>query len=78
MFLRPQHGAKFSKRTVSSANYKACADATYSRNALRVDTLAAGTHVCMRTSEGRLANITIRGYDPGTFDFTVAYVTWEK
>jgi hypothetical protein len=78
MFLRPQHGAKFSKRIVGSANYKACADAIYSRNALRVDNLPVGTNVCMRTSEGRLANITIHGYDPATFAFTVTYVTWEK
>jgi hypothetical protein len=77
-FLRPQHGAKFFRGIVSSTDYKACAGAAYSGNALRVDNLAAGSHVCMRTSEGRFTNITIRGYNPATLQFTLAYVTWEK
>ena len=77
-FLRPQHGAKFSKGIVNSGGYKVCASAPYSGNALRVDKLAPGTHVCMRTSEGRYTDITIHGYDPGTFSFGLAYTTWEK
>ena len=77
-FLRPQHGAKFSKVLRNSSGYEACKKATYSGNSLRVDKLASGTHVCMRTSEGRYTDITILGYDPGTFRFRVAYVTWEK
>jgi hypothetical protein len=77
-FLRPQHGAKFSKMPRNSSGYEACAKTTYSGNSLRVDKLASGTHVCMRTSEGRFTDITIHGYDLGTFRFTVAYVTWEK
>ncbi len=77
-FLRPQHGSKFSKVLLNSSGYEACAKAAYSGNALRVDKLGSGTHVCMRTSEGRFSEITIHGYDPGTFRFTVAYVTWEK
>jgi hypothetical protein len=77
-FLRPQHGAKFSKGKLTSRGYKACADAAYSANALRLDGLAPSTRVCMRTSDKRYSMIVIQPYDPSTFHVTLDYITWEK
>jgi hypothetical protein len=77
-FLRPQHGARFSKGIVAVAGYTACATTHYTAREIRIDDLPPNAQICMRTSEGRYASIQITGYDPGSFQLVLAYTTWEK
>lgn len=77
-YLRPQHGAMFSKQIVSDAAYSTCAVTAYSKNRVRVDNLPAGSLICIRTSAGRYANIQVNGYDRESYRLKLTYITWEK
>jgi hypothetical protein len=77
-FLRPQHGAQFSKGIIRTAGKTACLAATYTRNAIRIDKLSSNDHICLRTNEGRYASIAISSYDLKTTQLTINYTTWEE
>jgi hypothetical protein len=77
-YLRPQHGAQFSKGIFQTAGQAACLAATYTRDAIRIDKLSSNEYICLRTNEGRLASIVISSYDLKTTQLTINYTTWEK
>ena len=77
-FLRPQHGARFSKGIVSGDGFAACAKAAYTNRAIRVDKVSEGSQICVPTSEGRYASIRIMNYNPQTTSLFLTYTTWEK
>jgi hypothetical protein len=77
-FLRAQHGAQFSKGVVGSVAYAACAAAPYTKRDIRIDKLPPGALLCIRTSEGRYANVQINHYDPKTARLFLTYTIWQK
>ena len=78
LHFHPEHGAMFSASSVSSPEYSACAKASYKKGSIRVDNVGSREHLCVRTSEGRYANILITNYDPKSRQLSLSYTTWEK
>lgn len=76
--FHPQHGAKFATSSVHSSEYDDCTKATYKKGSVRVDNLPASEYLCVRTSEGRYANIQIVNYDSKLGRLSLKYTVWEK
>ncbi len=77
-YLHSQHKARFSKGIATNAGYAGCAAATYVRGRVRVDDLPTGATFCMRTNEGRYAEIRIESYDAKAKILKFLFTTWEK
>jgi hypothetical protein len=77
-YLSPQHGARFSKASVTSPGYAGCSTAKYVRGRVRVDSLPDNSAICMRTSEGRFAEIRIETYEAKAKSLKFSFTTWEK
>ena len=76
--FHPQHGAKFATSSVHSSEYDDCTKATYKNGSVRVDNLPKSEYLCVRTSEGRYANIQIVNYDSKSGRLSLKYTSWEK
>ncbi len=76
--LHPQHGARLAKGGGAEAGFVGCSKATYAKKAIRIDDLPVGSHVCVRTSDGRYAEMRIEGFDRKGKSFTFSYTTWKK
>jgi hypothetical protein len=77
-YVTPRNGAKIKK--VSSATYSGCvsASSSLSTSKINITSLPAGSLVCVRTSEGRLAGFRVNstvGASPGTLH--ISFTTWD-
>ena len=69
LFLQPQNGATQVEVGAAAPGRAGCAAATLSTSRIAVANLTAGTYLCVRTSENRLAQVRITslpGPDPAT------------
>jgi hypothetical protein len=77
-YLVPQNGALLSTGGQTEAGSSGCAAATYVKGRIRIDGLPPGTHICVRTSTGRLAEFLLNGsVDPKKGVVSITYITWE-
>ena len=79
--LVPESGAALALAGNALLTRSQCSEAVRARpsSTIPVEQLAAGTHVCVRTSEGRVAEFRVAapvGPSPGTL--TIQYTTWEN
>ena len=77
-YVEPVNGAKLKK--VSAATYAGCtaASGSLSSAAININSLPAGSLVCVRTNEGRLAGFRVNsnvGPSPGTLH--ISFTTWD-
>ena len=78
LYFGPQHKAVFSEGAVNPAGLAGCSAAKYVKDNLRIDTIPVGASICLRTSEGRYAEIKIEGFKPKEKRLKISYTTWEK
>jgi hypothetical protein len=77
-FLVPQNGAALAIVATGSVDKSVCTAAPLSTANVPIGSLVAGTHVCVRTSEGRFSELTVispAGPSPGTL--VVQFTTWD-
>jgi hypothetical protein len=56
-----------------------CESAAFSKRRVRIDSLPLGTHVCVRTTGGRIAELQFVIESRRDFRLVqVSYVTWER
>ncbi len=78
VYAQPRNKAAVSGPANTPLGKTACAAAQYSKVRLRLDGLTAGTHICVRTSQGRYSELTLESdVAPNAEKILVAYVTWE-
>ena len=78
LYLQPRHGAQFAQSTITSG-FGGCASARYTKGRVRLDGLAKGVDICVRTDAGRYAELTLdaavtKKTDPVLFAFKV----WDR
>jgi hypothetical protein len=77
--LVPQNRALLSTGGPTEAGRSGCASATYAKGRIRIDGLPPGTHICVRTSAGRLAEFRLNpSVDPKRGVVSITYITWEQ
>ena len=59
LYLRSRHGAQFAQSTPSQRGFAGCSSAEYVTKRVRVDGLAKGGSICVRSDEGRYAELTL-------------------
>ncbi|MDH3262444.1 MAG: SH3 domain-containing protein [Paracoccaceae bacterium] len=72
--LVPINGAQFARGDGSDRGYAGCLAESYSSNPLYAGDVPVGTHVCVRTSEGRISQFRVDGV-AGT-DVVLSYTTF--
>lgn len=78
LHLIPQHGAALAIGDLKEAGFQGCALAQYAKGKIRIDDLPRGTHICVRTNEGRYAEMRLEESGLRSDRVAVTYVTWEK
>ena len=79
LYLQPRHGAQFAKGAASEAGLSGCMTAPYAKGRLRVDDLPMGHHICVRTNQGRYAELRIdEAIRRGADRVLLSYTTWER
>jgi hypothetical protein len=79
LYLQPRHRAEFAKGTVSEAGLSGCVTAPYVKGRLRVDGLPMGIHICVRTNQGRHAELRMdEAVRAGADHVLLSYTTWER
>jgi hypothetical protein len=76
--LQPANAAQMAKMGTTSIGKSGCMDAFLTSNNININSLTAGTYVCVKTSEGRYAEFRVNsavGPSPGTLRIT--YTTWQ-
>jgi hypothetical protein len=75
MYFRPVHGAEISRCGGTGLN--TATGAKYARRRLRVDDLPSGSHICIRTNEGRYGQLTINKLTKPPLDsIELTYLVW--
>jgi hypothetical protein len=75
IYFRPVHGAEASR--CGGAGLNAATGAKYARRRLRVDDLPSGSHICIRTNEGRYGQLTINKLTKPPLDsIELTYLIW--
>jgi hypothetical protein len=75
IYFRPVHGAEISR--CGGAGLNAATGAKYARRRLRVDDLPSGSHICIRTNEGRYGQLTINKLTKPPLDsIELTYLVW--
>jgi hypothetical protein len=78
-YLTPQNGALLAPGGPTEAGRSGCDRATYAKSKIRIDLLPQGTHICVRTSEGRLAEFRLNpSVDNKKSVVSITYITWEQ
>jgi beta-lactam-binding protein with PASTA domain len=78
-YLVPKNNATMAVVGQQAVGRDGCAKASLSTARIPITSLPAGTHVCVRTSEGRYSEFTVLsnvGPSPGTLQ--IAYTTWHN
>lgn len=78
-YIEPLNGATAAISGRRSVGRDGCAAATLSAERIAISRLSEGTYVCMKTNEGRYAQLRVNapvGASPGTLE--VGYTTWKK
>jgi len=78
LFLVPQNGAVLAIGNLKEAGLQGCATAQYGKGKTRVDDLPRGTYICVRTNEGRYAEMRLEDAGRVRDGVVVSYITWEK
>ena len=80
LYLIPVHGAVLALRSTMSVPEYTCLTAEDVKSRVRVDARLEGTRVCMRTNEGRRAEVVIwpRRTVCVEGDVTFGFVTWKR
>ncbi len=76
LLMMPLHGALLAQPNSAGLS---CEGARYSKEAVRVAGLGLGSDLCLRTNEGRNAQIFFtEEVAPNTANLRVTYITWKK
>ena len=79
IYLEPRHGTLVAQVTPSRSELNGCMAARYSRGRVRVNGLSQGTSICVRTSKGQYAELTIeKAIATGADRALLSYITWER
>jgi hypothetical protein len=73
-YLTPRHGARIAVSGASEPGYDGCTAATYAATRARLETIGARAYICVRTSEGRIAQFRIDSIAGRVM--TITYATW--
>ncbi|WP_372838874.1 SH3 domain-containing protein [Phaeovulum sp.] len=73
-FLAPRNGAQLALGNGSNRGLAGCRIASYSGAEIPLSAIPVGTYVCVKTSEGRTAQIRLNGYAGTTMK--LGYTTW--
>jgi hypothetical protein len=77
-YFNPQNGTAFAIGSRAAADLSGCTASTFSNRPVRVDPLPVGTHICLRSKEGRIAKVELKGLDANRKLLSIGYVTWKK
>jgi hypothetical protein len=78
LYFVPQNGAVLAIGDLKEAGFQGCGVAQYAKGKIRIDDLPRGTHICVRTNEGRYAEMRLEDADLRRGRVVVKYITWEK
>lgn len=79
LYVQPRHRTLLAKPTPSPSELTGCTAAQYANARIRVDGLSKGSSICVRTNEGRYAEITVDQTIVSRADhISLSYRTWEK
>ncbi len=78
LYLQPRHHAQFAMGSAAEAGFSGCSSAAYRKGRLRIDGLPAGRHICVRTNQGRFAELRIDEARPKADSVLLSYTTWES
>jgi len=72
--LEPRNGAKLALGDGSNRGFAGCYNAAFSSASIPFASLTIGTYVCAKTSEGRISQFRVNGYNGTTL--RIGYTTW--
>jgi hypothetical protein len=79
LYLQPRHGTLLAKASSAESGLTVCTAAQYTRGRMRIDGLAQGARICVRTNEGRYAELKAdKAVPPGADRVIFSYRTWER
>ena len=70
-----ENGTRFAVGGSDPADLSGCTAAVFSKRRVRVDGLPVGTHICLRSRRGTIAEIQLRGMDAKK-RLLIGYTTW--
>lgn len=76
MLLEPRNGTLMALAGRSTPGYFGCRDAALSGEPIAFDDLTFSAYVCIKTSQGRIAQLRVNDNDGARLE--VSYATWEK
>jgi hypothetical protein len=76
--FHPQHGARLALGGSAEAGYLGCSKAVYAKGAIRIGDMPVGIHICVRTNEGRYAEMRIDAFDRKKKIISFTFTTWVK
>jgi hypothetical protein len=78
-YFNPRNGAVLAMAGRRAVDLAGCRGAHYRTGRLRVDGLPVGSHICVRTSEGRYADVRFETpVNTEPHEMTISFVTWER
>ncbi|MBX9747659.1 MAG: hypothetical protein K2X34_12205 [Hyphomonadaceae bacterium] len=77
LYLEPRNGARLALGDGSDRGHSGCSSATLTTARIPLASLAAGTFVCARTSDGRVAQFRIDGVAGSPRYMTLTFTTWQ-
>jgi hypothetical protein len=79
LYLHPRNGTLLTTPTPVESGFTGCTTARYAKGRLRVDGLPTGTYICVRTNEGRYAELRVdEPIRTGADRVILSYKTWER
>lgn len=77
IYLKPQSGAVLAPTRSTERSKQNCMTALYSKSELRIDGLAAGSRVCVRTNGDRYAEVILdAAVPPKAGSIKATFITW--
>ena len=76
-YLKPRNGAALALTRSAERNKESCMTALYSKNEVRIDGLAAGSRICVRTNGDRYAEVILDvAVPPKAGSIKAKFITW--
>jgi hypothetical protein len=79
LYIQPRHGTLLAKPTSVESGLTGCMAAQYAKARMRVDGFPAGACICVRTNEGRYAELRVDEVIRASANrVLLSYKTWER
>ena len=77
--LRPRNGALLAKASSIEPGFAGCSTAGYKKAPLHLNGLPVGAYICVRTHQGRYAQLRLDApIQPGANRGVFTYTTWDR